>query len=913
MMSPSWDWPGSRWWRVDFHAHSPESYDFRRDNDVGSHVWRSWVTAARDAGIHAIAVTDHNTGDAVSHLQQVVLDEDDAPVIFPGVELTASDGTHLLLLVDPSSTQQHVEEILSRSGIHVDQRGKRNALSILGVEQILNSFGYDALVIGAHVNGPDGLLGLEGRQRIRVLKNKGLAAVEVNPNKASESSWLDGSLSEIGRSIPTVWSSDSHRFDKLGRRFTWVKMTKPNLEGLRLALLDGHASLKPATRDATGNPNMFPDLAIESITVRQAKYFGQPSPITVEFNPWLNAIIGGRGTGKSTLLDFCRQTLRRESELDVKDDIKDGGEEGSLRGFFDRRMSVPDSRPDEGLLTKNTLLEVIYRKDGQRFLLSWSQNGEAHPIARLDGDKWTPQEGDIRERFPARVYSQKQLFSLAQDPNALLTVIDDSQIVRGAEVLRSIKQMDTNYLSLCAQARAARDRANDLSARRAALEDVQHKLEVLQKGGHAEVFNNYRSRRQLDDTWQTILSGASEAVESVIRNAEELSVADLDLGPGADDDQGRASLRRAHEALSRTVDVLQRHVFEGSEKTKADIEGIRTGADSGLWSAAMEQTESQFRENSARLASEGITNPNEYDHLLAEASALRFSIASLEKELERAEELENEADRTLAEYRELRGELSDRRKSFVRETSSEVIRVETNVFGSFANLASDLRETLGIERFEDDRQAIVQRIRPGPSQLWDWSRLDNEVANMRRLHSGELSSWETRDHRFEAALKKVPPERIDRLALYLPDDSVTVNFNEHRGGGWRSLAQGSPGQQTAALLAFVLGYGSEPIILDQPEDDLDNKLIYELLVSRLRETKLKRQIIVVTHNPNIVVHGDAEFVLSLDTDGGRSKIVCRGGLQERRVRDEICRVMEGGLEAFESRYRRIMPTERPIP
>ena len=894
---------------MDLHAHSPESYDFKCDSGKDSLSWMSWVSAANDAGIHAIAVTDHNTADAVSHLQQVVPDMKVAPVLFPGVELTASDGTHLLLLLDPRSTQQHVEEILSRSGIHVDQRGKRDALSDLNVEQILETFGNDVLVIGAHVNGPDGLLGLEGHQRIRVLKNKGLAAVEVDPSKASDSSWLDGSLPEIGRSISTVWSSDSHRFGKFRRRFTWVKMTKPNLEGLRLALLDGHASLKPVTSDASGNPNMVPNLAIESITIRQAKHFGRPSPVTVEFNPWLNAIIGGRGTGKSTLLDFCRQTLRRESELDGKD----GGEEGPLRGFFDRRMSVPDSRPDEGLLTKNTLLEVVYRKDGQRFLLSWSRNGEAHPVSRLDGDKRTPQEGDIRERFPARVYSQKQLFSLAQDPNALLTVIDDSQTVRGAEVFRSIKQMDTSYLSLCAQARAARDRANDLPARRAELEDIQHKLEILQKGGHAEVFNDYRSRRQLDDTWQTILSAATEAVESVRRNAEDLSVADLDLGPGTEDDQARASLRRAHEALSRTVVDLRRHVLESSAKTKDDIEGIRTGADSGVWRAAMEETERQFRENSARLASEGITNPNEYDHLLAEASALRFSIASLEKELERANELENEADRILAEYRELRGELSDRRKSFVRETSSEIIRVHTDDCGDFANLASDLRDTLGIERFEDDRQAIVQRIQPEPSQPWDWSRLDNEVSNMRRFHSGELGSWETRDRRFVAALRRVPPERIDRLALYLPEDSVTVNFKEHRGGRWRSLEQGSPGQQTAALLAFVLGYGSEPIILDQPEDDLDNKLIYELLVSRLRETKLKRQIIVVTHNPNIVVHGDAELVLSLDTDGGQSKIVCRGGLQERRVRDEICRVMEGGLEAFESRYRRIMPTERSIP
>ena len=181
------------------------------------------------------------------------------------------------------------------------------------------------------------------------------------------------------------------------------------------------------------------------------------------------------------------------------------------------------------------------------------------------------------------------------------------------------------------------------------------------------------------------------------------------------------------------------------------------------------------------------------------------------------------------------------------------------------------------------------------------------VAAMRRLRLGKLESWPAKDLRFNSFLKRVTPEKIDRLALYLPEDTVAVHFRENSAGGWRVLAQGSPGQQTAALLSFVLGYGDEPILLDQPEDDLDSTLIYELVVKRLRETKNNRQVIVVTHNPNIVVHGDAELVVSLDAGSGQSRITSQGGLQERRIRNEICRVMEGGREAFESRYKRIMP------
>ena len=223
-------------------------------------------------------------------------------------------------------------------------------------------------------------------------------------------------------------------------------------------------------------------------------------------------------------------------------------------------------------------------------------------------------------------------------------------------------------------------------------------------------------------------------------------------------------------------------------------------------------------------------------------------------------------------------------------------------------LDENLENILGIQRFQEDRRAIADRIRPPNEGQWDWTRLDSVIAEMRRFHSGATEWWDTHDARFKTALRGIPPERIDRLALYVPEDTVSVSFREAGSNNeWRSLSQGSPGQQTAALLAFVLGFGKEPIILDQPEDDLDSTLIYELLVNRFREMKSTRQMIIVTHNSNIVVHGDAEYVVSLSVNAGQTLVGCHGGLQERGVRDEICRVMEGGREAFRSRYRRIIP------
>ena len=763
--------------------------------------------------------------------------------------------------------------------------------------------GDAALVIGAHVNGSDGILKLPGEQRLAVLRNPKLAGVEVQPDLDCDSAWLDGSKPEIGRKLSQVWGSDSHAFDEIGQRFTWVKMTKPNLEGLRLALLDGEASLKPARRGEIADPNSRASQAIENITIREGKLIGRDTPMEVRFNPWLNAIIGGRGTGKSTLVDFCRKAMRRDGELDGAD----SNEEGPLRNVFDRRMRVPASRPDEGLLTGNSRIEVVYRKDGERFLLSWSQDGAAQSIARLSGDERIPEEGSIPERFPVRIYSQKQLFALAQDQNALLTVIDDVPAVQATASERRMRQLENEYLSLRSEARAAAALASELPNLQASLIDARRKLDVLQQGGHAQILSAYRTRRQTNDTWNAILEAAQRGVDAVSAAVEELSVAELDLGAESEDDAPRAAIRRAHQSLDRLIDEFRQSVTSGITDLEKQLAEVRAGADANEWSAAVQASESEFQNTVARLKEEGITDPSEYGALVDRATRLEAEIERLSGERQRVTTLETQAEEVLARYREERGQLNARRREFADSASGNALRVEVNAFARHSNLTEELESILGIQQFQEDRRAIAGRIRPHDGGGWDWKRLDAVIAEMRRFHSGLTDTWDARDARFKPRLRGIPPERIDRLALYLPEDTVSVSFRDAGGrNGWRSLSQGSPGQQTAALLAFVLGFGNEPIILDQPEDDLDNTLIYELLVKRFRETKSTRQMIVVTHNPNIVVHGDAEYVISLDFPNGQTTVRCSGGLQEISVRDEICRVMEGGREAFQSRYHRIV-------
>ena len=242
------------------------------------------------------------------------------------------------------------------------------------------------------------------------------------------------------------------------------------------------------------------------------------------------------------------------------------------------------------------------------------------------------------------------------------------------------------------------------------------------------------------------------------------------------------------------------------------------------------------------------------------------------------------------------------------------VRIQVVPYGARETVESEFRQLLqrGDGGFEKDigspnGEGLLGQLYGNNTDARDIEQnLANIKDTIKKINLKQVDTGALADKRFATHVGKLPPETIDRLCLWFPEDSLEVQYSATDDEqDFRPIEAGSPGQKTAALLAFLLSYGEEPLILDQPEDDLDNHLIYDLIVTQLREVKRRRQVIVVTHNANIVVNGDAELVVALAARGGETQQECEGSLQEQPVRDTICEVMEGGREAFEDRYRRI--------
>jgi len=901
-----WKWPGSRWWRCDFHVHSPGSYDFVGRETVTA---EEWVQAALAAEVKAVAVTDHNTGEYVTKVVEAA--KGTSLVVLPGVELSVSPGVHILALFDPDKPLTCAANLVANCSIPDEKVGQRDALCPRSLRDVLKlATDRGAICIAAHVDGPDGLavVLLQGQELLEIVQNPCLAAIEAKDLEAPLLTFFRNNRCQSGRSthgLPVVTFSDAHSLRKIGSSFTWLKLTRPTAEGIRLALSDGPTSVIPAAR-AKGDPNRHAACAIESIEVKEGKYLGRGEPFLLALNPWLNAIIGGRGTGKSSVLNFLRLAMRRQEEL--KDKL---GEE------FKDFATVYQSRHGKGLLTLQTEVRVVYRKDGGRFRLQWDAAGSISPIEEETADGWIATDGEIPSRFPVRIFSQKQAFGLSQEPKHLLGLVDEAPDVDRAQWNQRWAEEESRYLALRARGRELQASLSEESKLKGELADLTRKQTAFEEAGSAETLQAYQRRarqRRALDAWAQGAASPSLRLKAI---AEELTPPDLPSGlfdPG--DPSDAAAMSVAQEASERLLAIAAdvRGLAERVAETYRDLEA---GLSASIWGLAAAGAKADYDHLVEELRKEGVEDPTEYGRVVQARQAAEERLAALESKRATLGSIQDQASESRARLIRLRTELTERRSRFLEKTLSgnRHVRIEVVPMADRSGFEEAFRLLLGSTSFEkdvfsaEDRSGLIWDLYQGtgePGELPPEHLLAFQEKFL-RIGKGEAEPGIVKDARFSAFVQKLKPEVFDRVGILFPEDALRVSYSpEGDGRRFTAIAQGSPGQKTAAILAFILSHGEEPLVLDQPEDDLDNHLIYGLIVQQLRDVKRRRQVLVVTHNANIVVNGDAELVHAFVVRGGRTERSASGGLQEQNVRDEVCDVMEGGREAFEARYRRIL-------
>ncbi len=922
----TWDWNGARWWKFDFHTHTPASDDYGRGPDQESlkqRTPREWLLDYMRVGIDCVAVTDHNSGAWIDRLKDEYAKMEAEPpegfrslCLFPGVEISVNGGIHILAILDRNRGASDIDTLLGAAG-YSGAKGSCDSVSTRSLTEVADAVAsMGGIAIPAHVDEKNGLfITLAGQTLQQALDCEQFFAMELMDAQYTK----PAAYAACKRPWSEVVGSDAHHptgnpgQKYPGSRFTWVKMGTPCIEGLRLALLD--APLSVIRSDAiTQDPNQHADMVMGYMEVKNARYIGRPNAFRVDLNPWMNAIIGGRGTGKSTIVEFLRLVLRRERELPE-----------SLQEDFAKYFEVYASRDEDGLLTEDAHFALVYRKNGARYRVQWSRRGDAEPIEAEQADgSWRAEPGEITQRFPVRIYSQKQIYELAKAPLALLKIVDEGPEVDRRSWENEWKAEESRFLSLRAKAREIETGLSDEQRLRGELKDVQHKLAVFEQAGHADILREYQRRlrqQRAVEEWNQSWADAGERIRGI---AQEIVPEPMDA---ASFDQGKPEEKDFLEKVSSTLRDIQQvrdDLEESAKRLDSILSKWSSEQEASPWAQAVKKAIEGYEQLRTKLAKEAAGDPSAYGELVQLRQMLEARLKEFESRAKQIDTIQKEAQQSLAHLLEMRRNLTSRRKAFLTKVlgGNPYVRIEVVSYGARETVEEEFRRL--IQRESGGFERDIGKVDNGEGLLGDlYSRNPDADTFERNLHvlkqrvkaisAGKTTSASLRDQRFAAHLARLPPETYDRLDLWFPEDSLRVEYSTSGdGSGFRSIQEGSPGQKTAALLAFLLSYGKEPIVLDQPEDDLDNHLIYDLIVTQLRNIKQRRQVIVVTHNANIVVNGDAELVVALVARNGQTQIDSSGSLQEKAVRKIICDVMEGGEKAFEQRYRRIALEVRSV-
>lgn len=927
-MDKRWPYPGSRWWKFDFHTHTPASRDTYWARQSVELAPEEWLLKYMEAEIDCVAVTDHNSGAWIDQLKDAYekmkeqASQGRGPegfreiTIFPGVEISVNGGVHVLAIFDPSASSGDIDSLLGAvnyQGTKGDSDGETTKSVAEVITAILEA---GAIPIPAHVDDAKGLLRVRpGTRQIELSTHMVQQALEVEGLLALE--WLDldkpypEAVENLAKPLTRVLGSDCHTFQGQnipGSRFTWVKMANPTLEGLRLALLDGNGVSIWRSDETPFNPFRVPEHFILSIEVEKARVMGNGQPTIVEFSPYFNAIIGGRGTGKSTLIHAMRLVLGREKEIELLPPKSEPRER-----FYNFRK-VAKNRNEIGALRPDTLIRVYWKHDDQITRLEWrvdeQTNKEIISVFEWREGEWHPSlSQDINPaRFPIRIFSQGQIVAMVDNGRqTLLSIIDEASGVN--ELQQRLEDAKLEFLAQRARLREIDRKLASLPELERSLRDVNSKLETLSNTENKTILQAFeRSLRQqnlVNNTLRKLHDGVN-ALRSMI---QQLQLDDWELQHFTEADEDVLEWRKHADAiLAKTKETIENAV----SRLEEEIQQLEKDERLARWRERARKAIESYKQLQRELAEQGMSDPQAFERLSRLRDDLEQKINEL-KDLEGEREKLNERIKNqLEEIRQLRLEIMQHRREFLQNTlaQNEYVRMEIIPFGFDPDVIErSLRELLGITdgRFQSDIRDIKDGTPVGlvSEIIKAGGDVDEKLEALDRVKEKLLERSQSLGGRFRNYLEKrmEMPEFFDRIAVWFPEDDLRIEYK--RDNEWHPIEKGSQGQRSAALLAFLLAFGEEPLVLDQPEDDLDNHLIYDLIVRQIRENKLRRQLIIVTHNPNVVVNGDAELVHVMDFRAGQCVVKTSGALQDQDVREEVCRVMEGGREAFARRWKRL--------
>jgi len=959
-MNTSTDYQGMRWFKCDLHVHTPEDGRHwtdqplrlpspRNEHDLQEKA-RSFLQRCHDLSLECVAVVDHNFSTEIDHrlwflthlIEQnktVAEQKKQLPlIIFPGFEIDIR--YHVLCLFNPAKNGnklQALSDTLTGMGLSANKRCCNGVFQqpehhgqCWSLREVLDKVQNDlgGIVIAAHAFSDDGICNDTANSRDFV-ENWDLYAVELNTWPAHEKakSILKGSNDTWRRAKPhrqpaTLCGSDCKSLEdascanNLGCRFSWIKMSNPSIESLRQAFLDPESRicLEP-------EPPRVEHTHIQSIEINGSKFLKDQ---TVVLSPHLNCLIGGRGSGKSMLFESMRLGLRGETTF------RDVSESDHVAARQVKRL--------RGTFTDHTAIRLcVFHHDSKDEFLVDNSGAPSQVVSRDVTDAAT-----VFRRLDALIFSQEEITQLADRQKSLLDFIDnltrerlESHQNRAREIVEKLKmgrQVDEKIRRLADELTTLKQEADELGRQLAAKTTVQAELK------------KHRAAQEAERYLEKIASKAESTKKRLETLAEELETEPPAMGSRVEDFPLPDFFKDAEEKIA----AAYQHIAETLRKTAENLmksvsEATSRNADWPAVQQAIKKAETDFH---TACSAKGLA--------VEEAEKLRETEQQHRDKTDAFQAKQAERDQAAKERPDKGKLLKELTQCWLSETQArQDVLDEITASGTMPRTGSGeaiVRTTLN---FSGDREGFLKlwgELSPARNtrvgRLWDRYARDGLEGNigdsifdvflehLRKVRSGETEgqnqecptqgpiagnpiqylemhwdndqAWPTiaREHRDDIArVREEKSEKWFQLMLTRIPDAADLTLLRSDGSQAGSFQKGdlSTGQKNTAVLSLLLAQGAGPVLIDQPEDELDSEFLYKELVPMFRSAKQKRQLIIVTHNANIPVNADAELVYALKAEGGRGVCLSQGGLDRPDVSRAVLDIMEGSEEAFRRR------------
>jgi len=857
---------GAQWLKVDFHLHTNADGKFKYSDDKNSY-YSNYVTALKNAGISVGVITNHNKFDFDEFKSLRKKAKGEGILLLPGVELSVGDGSNgihtLVVFSDEWLEGGYIKQFLEvtfagKTPQQYENENGRSSQNLIETIKTLEDYHRDFFIVFAHVEESGGLWNeLDGGRIQELGKNEhfkrrtlGFQKVRTHDvpkkkNRLKVKGWLKDSYPA------EVEGSDPECLDQIGRqRPCFLKLGALTFEAVKFAL-------------CAYNERVCLDKAPEygHSYIKQVRFEGGTLDNQVIcFSPELNTLIGIRGSGKSSVLEALRYTL-----------------------------GIPIEEGSNDYDYKQKLIAKTLGSGGKVYIDATDYHGQLYQIQRIIGDPpgvyihGKKQPGvTIRETVLNNplFFGQRELAANTDDAEKEL--IEKLLGTKCIGIRRQIHEQKIVVMDIIEKFSRTQSVDEQIEEQIDAINDAKVRLEFYKK-------HNLEDKLQKQLGFDRDINKMQEGIDLVEEFIAEVTDLLASQEDGLKNFPGYSSTDNANffnkfDAIFsqpiKSIDVIKAEL----KKTKSTLSKLMKEHEKLI--ALKSSLADEFAEVERMLAEELKTNSGQsistedFKKINKKLTSAEAKLATLRKSSTLKSKLETELDDELSKLRELWHTEFKLIEKELQEVSNKnsALKFSVSYRGDKAAFLDFFQSVFGGSSM---RKATLEKVLDDfPDFIAVFS--DFESAKQRAGSNPE---------KFEEVFNK----RLKELLTYQTPNKYSISYHG------TDLEHHSLGQRASALILFVLGQRENDVILiDQPEDDLDSKTIYDDVITLIRKLKPSVQFIFATHNPNITVLGDAEQIIGCSYIDEKVKIQS-GALDAPEQQEMIVDIMEGGKDAFERR------------